>query len=328
MIFKSYEIERNLNILQNKILLFYGENYGFKEDIKKKIKFNNPKLIVKNYTQEEVLKNQESFYQELFNISLFEDKKIYFIEKSDDKILDLIINISEKLEEQKIYLYAEILDKRSNLRNHFEKSKELAIIPCYADNELTIKKIITEKLKNIKGVNSESIKIIIDNSNLDRSKLNIELDKIQTCFYDKELKNEELIELLNISENDNFNFLRDAAFKGQISSTNKLLNETIIEDDKSYFYLNSINQQLKKINDIVSIKNKSLEQAIETLKPPIFWKDKPHLILQAKKWNEAKIKKLFQETYDLEIKLKSNNNIIKGVLLKKLMIDICNLASA
>ena len=43
---------------------------------------------------------------------------------------------------------------------------------------------------------------------------------------------------------------------------------------------------------------------------------------------EEKIKSLFQKTYSLELKLKSNSNIVKKVLLKKLMVDICNLASA
>ncbi len=328
MIFKNYEIEQKISILKNKILLFYGENSGFKDDIKKEIKLSNSKSVIKNYSQEEILKNQDSFYEDLFNISLFGEKKIYFIEKSDDKILNLIENISEKLDDQKIFLYAEILDKKSKLRNYFEKSKLFAAIPCYPDNELSLKKIIIKRLKNIKGLNNDAIKIIINNSNLNRSKLNNELNKIETCFHQKDLKNDELIELLNINENDSFNILRDAALTGQSSSTNKLLNETIIDEDKSFFYLNSVNQRLRKINEILSIKGQSLEQAINALKPPIFWKDKPIMMLQSKKWDQEKIKKIFQETYKVEIKLKSNNNIAKKVLLKKLMVDICNLASS
>ena len=276
----------------------------------------------------EILKNEDDFYEELFNASLFGEKKINFIEKADDKMLEIIKKISKKLTDQKIFLFAEILDKKSKIRSHFEKSKDLAIIPCYADNELNLKKIITERLKKIKGLNSENIKIIIENSNLDRTKLNNELDKIETCFNDKEIKIAELIKLLNINENESFDKLRDAALAGQNNSTNKLLNETIIDEDRSFYYLNSINQRVRKILEIISIEGKSLEQAIDTLKPPIFWKDKPYIILQAKKWNQKKINKLFRETYNLEIKLKSNSNIIKKVFLKKLIVDICNLASA
>jgi DNA polymerase III delta subunit len=64
------------------------------------------------------------------------------------------------------------------------------------------------------------------------------------------------------------------------------------------------------------------------IKPPIFWKDKPHFIKQIKKWNLNKIKNILKKTYNLEIEIKSNASINKNVLLKKLIIDICMLANA
>ena len=81
--------------------------------------------------------------------------------------------------------------------------------------------------------------------------------------------------LLNLKIIDDFNNLRDEALKGDKLKTNKLLNETDIEPDKFSFYLNSINQRLIKIyigeerNEI-----KNLDEIIENIKPPIFWKDK------------------------------------------------------
>ena len=64
------------------------------------------------------------------------------------------------------------------------------------------------------------------------------------------------------------------------------------------------------------------------IKPPIFWKDKPIFIVQAKKWNFEKIKKILNQTFNLEIKIKSNSIIQKNILMKKLLIDICELANA
>ena len=34
-----------------------------------------------------------------------------------------------------------------------------------------------------------------------------------------------------------------------------------------------------------------MEQRINQLKPPIFWKDKPNFISQAQKWTKQKLKK-------------------------------------
>ena len=55
---------------------------------------------------------------------------------------------------------------------------------------------------------------------------------------------------------------------------------------------------------------------------------KPAFLKQAKKWNMNKIKKILDKTYSLELEIKSNSIVNKNILLKKLLIDICNLANA
>ena len=86
----------------------------------------------------------------------------------------------------------------------------------------------------------------------------------------------------NITYNEDFNLLKDAALTGNKITTNKLLNDTLIEPDKSVYYLNVINQRLNKLKEINNIKgSNSLEDKIKNLRPPIFWKDKNTFINQA-----------------------------------------------
>ena len=61
MNYKSYLVEQNINILKNNILLFYGENLGLKNDLKKKLMLNNSNAVVVRLTQEELLRNQNYF---------------------------------------------------------------------------------------------------------------------------------------------------------------------------------------------------------------------------------------------------------------------------
>ena len=323
MNYKSYIVEQNINILKNNILLFYGENHGLKNDFKKKLKLNNSNAVVVRFTQEEILKNQNYFIENLLNMSLFNEKKIYLVEQVNDKILGLLKNLNDKLDNQKIYLFGEILDKKSKLRSEFERSKKLDIVACYNDNEINIKKIILERLRGYEGLSTENVNLIIENSNLDRAKLNNELDKIETFFVNKKIRNPELTNLLNINENDNFNVLKNAVLSGNNKNANRLLSDTVIEDDKTFFYLNSINQRLFTLNELFSTKHKSVDQVLSSLKPPIFWKDKPHVIEQARKWNKNKIQKILRKTFDLEIKFKSNSILNKNVVFKELLLDIC-----
>ena len=99
MILKSYLIEKNLEDLKNKILLFYGENLGLKIDFKKKIKLINPKTIVYNLVQEEILKNPNNFFENLLNISLFSEKKIFFTEQVNDKILSILDSFIDRIDD-------------------------------------------------------------------------------------------------------------------------------------------------------------------------------------------------------------------------------------
>ena len=145
MIYKSYLVEQNIEILKNNILLLYGENLGLKNDLKSQIKKKFSKSEFVNFNQEDVLKNEEEFFRELLNISLFNERKVFFINQVNDKILELLKKIEPKIDSQKIFLFSELLDKKSKIRVYFEKSNNLGILPCYADNEITIKKIITNQ---------------------------------------------------------------------------------------------------------------------------------------------------------------------------------------
>ena len=135
--------------------------------------------------------------------------------------------------------------------------------------------------------------------------------------------------MLNIKINEDFNVLKDKAIVGDRISTNKLLNETVIDTDKNIMYLNSINQRLLKLLQLSAlIKETSLDNAIKNLKPPVFWKDKTTLTNQVRKWDNEKIRKALDQTYILEIQLKSNSTINSNILIKKLLVDICNLANS
>ena len=329
MIYKSYLIEQNINLIDKNLFLFYGENLGLKNELKDKIKFQNKKAEIINLSQDDIINNIDSFFNEILNISLFDEKKIYFINQVNDKILDAIKIIEPKIDSQKFYLMSELLDKRSKIRNYFEKSNNCGVVACYIDNEISFKKIIIERLKNYKGVTTENINLISDKCNLNRDKLNNELDKIYTFFLEKNIDRNKLEILLDNKINNDFSLLKDEAFNGNRIETNKLLSDTIINSEKNILYLNIINQRLLKLNEIFKlIGQTSLEKAIDMLKPPIFWKDKPAFLKQAKKWNINKIKKILNKTYNLELEIKSNSIVNKNILLKKLLIDICNLANA
>ncbi|MDC0937485.1 hypothetical protein OAR56_00615 [Pelagibacteraceae bacterium] len=329
MLYKSYLIENDIELLNKEnSFLFFGENYGLKNEIKDKIKYNNIHSEIILINQEELLKNNNFLYNEIQNISLFEKNKIFLIDQVNDKILDTIKEATQLIDKQKVYLFADLLDKKSKIRNYFEKTDHCGAVACYADNEMSIKKILISKLKGFQGLSPHNINLIIENSNLNRVKLNNELTKIITFFQDKIIKTEKLEILLDIKVNDDFNSLKDEALKGDKLKTNKLLSDTLMDAEKTILYISLINQRLNKLYEVQTLSEKTnIDDAISKLRPPIFWKDKPNFIIQNKKWNTKKIESSLKKTFDFEVKIKSNSILNKNVLMKKLIIDLCELAN-
>ena len=331
MIFKSYILEENFQTIENlRMFLFYGENYGLKKEFKENIKNLNKSKEILNFFQDEIIKNKNILINEISNKSLFNEKKIIFINEVNDKIIDVLDEIAEKIQDEKIFLFADILDKKSKLRGYFEKTKNGGIAACYQDNEITFRKIIMKKLSGYKGVSTEIINLVIQNTGLDRSKLNNEIEKIVSCYIDKQIDFEKIDLLLNTKTNEDFNLLKDAALNGNKINTNRLLSDTIFEKEDNIYYLNLINQRINKLNEIERLKkgNTNLENLISNLKPPIFWKDKPILIEQSKKWSKSKIRTALKKTYDAELEIKSNSSIDKNLLIKNLIIDLCTTANS
>ena len=328
MIYKSYLAEQNTRIIKENLILFYGENLGLINHFKNQIKLENKNCEFLLFNQDEVLKNQNLIFNEINNESLFGGKKIILINDVNDKILNLTEDL-EKNEKQQIYFFSNVLEKKSKIRSYFEKSKKCGIVACYADTEISLKKIILSQLKGFKGISTYNLNLILNNCKLDRVKLKNELEKIKTLFHNKEIEKEKLEKLLNENINNDFNILRDEALLGNKYKTNSLLSETEFEIEKNVYYLSLVNQRLNRLKE-VNIKNKNvkLTEAINNLKPPVFWKDKPVFEKQAKIWTSEKIHKILRSTHKIEIDLKSNNVVSKTLLIKKLMIDICEDATA
>ena len=329
MIHKSYIVEENIKSLKNKIALIYGENLGLLNTLKDKLKSDVAKNKGIIFLQDDLIKNPNLLINEIKNKSLFEENKYIIIDNVSDKIFKILEQIQNDIENNKIFLFAGTLEKRSKLRTHYEGSDDCDVVPCYSDNEISIKKLILRELKDFSGVNTQIVNTLIQNVGLDRLKIQNELNKLKVFFQDKNIKINKLENLLNNQEENDFNHIKDNALKGENNLTNKLLSSTVLEVEKIPLYLSIINQRLNKLKDFeILSKNVSKSEAINSLKPPVFWKDKPNFLLQAKLWDLKKLNDALNKTYNFEVTFKSNSYLNKEILIKKLLVDICLLSNA
>ena len=311
MIVKSFEINKKKFDNQN-FFLIYGENEGLKNEIINLLR-KNFEGNIENYDETQIISDNELFFNKLFNKSLFDNKKIIIVNRCSEKIHVIIENIIEKkISDIKIILNANILDKKSKLRNLFEKSDELIIVPTYKDTSITLADIAKKFFNNYKiSISSETINLLVSRCNGDRGHLKSELDKILIYMHDKKNINlEEIHKLTNLAENFSINELVDTSLLKNLQKTSEIINESNYKSEDGILILRTFLQKTKRLLNLYEKQNEHInfDTLINDYKPPIFWKDKPIVKRQLENWSKSKIKDLIVKINKTEIFLKKNSS--------------------
>ena len=312
MIIKSFELNK-LNKEKANIILLYGENEGFKNQVIVEHfinKFKNKK--VEKYDEIEILNNYENFLSNLLNKSFFDDEKIIIISRTSDKILSLVEEIFS-INDDKILLILNsgILEKKSKLRNYFEKEKNLICIPFYSDNINTLSSLANEffRKKNV-SISREIINLISERCNGDRKNLENELNKISIYLNgESKITLEEIEKLTNLAENYSISELADNCLSKNVKKTVKILNENNFTSDDCMQITRTLLIKLKRILELKKVceNENNIDDAISGFKPPIFWKDKTIVKSQILAWKKNEAEKLVNKISDIELLIKKNS---------------------
>ena len=324
MISKYYEI----NKFKNKInfFLFYGENEGQKIDVIQSSFKEFTKENTFKYTEKDVIENKQLLFESIYSKSFFENEKLILISDVTDKISDLIEKIiSDNVSDVIIILIAKRLDKKSKIRNFFEKEKIALIVPFYEDNLQTLitiaKKILSENKINL---SQENLNFIIERSQGDRISLKNELQKIVLLSKDKtKIDLNDISKITNLNENYSASELVDNCLCKNRKKTLNILNENIPSTEDNILILRTFLNKLKRLRKLRINFNGSnnIDQTINSFKHSIFWKEKDLIKQQIKMWELNDIETFIVDLSNTERLIKKNpqisNQIINNMILDK-----------
>ena len=330
MILKTFELNK---IKDNTIFyLLYGKNEGLKSDcINEIIKKEKGKIF--KYEEKQIKDEIEPFFENVLSGSLFDSNKIIIINRATDKIYEIILNLIDRnISNLKIILNADLLETRSKLRSLFEKNKNLICIPTYQDNSETLSRLAALILKkeNI-SISQQNMNLIVEKCNGDRQNLQNELGKIKNYSLNKKkISSDEILKLINLSENYGLSELIDNCLAQNKNKTIKILNENNYNTEDGIIILRTFLAKAKRILKLANQleRNNDMNKTINSAKPPIFWKDKEIVKIQLSKWKLKEIKKLIKNINDIELEIKKNYNnslyIISNFILEKSSFEINN----
>ena len=324
MILKSYELDKK-NLKNVKYFLFYGNNRGLIQESINKIQPSAKDKILK-YEEHEVIKNIDEFIENINNKSFFENEKFIIIFRTTDKLFKIIEEIIEKdIEDITILLVSDVLEKKSKLRNFFEKSKISICVPFYEDNLRTLNLLASNFFKEKKiSLSQQNINLLIERSRGDRINLYNELEKIENFLINKkQIKLEEILKLTNLSENYDLTELVDYSLTKNQKKTLNILNENNFANEDSIIILRIYIRKLKRLLKIhlENTNEKNIEKTISNFKPPIFWKEKDIIKEQLKIWDMDKIQKSLTKVNEIELLVKkypsNTTNLVTNFILEQ-----------
>ena len=311
MIIKNFELEK-LKSSVSKFHLIYGNNEGIKQDIINNYYIKNFDGEILKYDEQEILNQKEDFISTLLTKSLFESMKLIIISRATDKISELIAEISEeKVLETQIIIKSSNLDKKSKLRNLFEKEHHLICTPVYEDDVRSLNSVIQNFLRERKLNLSQEIKnILIERSKGDRINLKNELSKLENLSISKKkIDVEDVSKLSNLAENYSVFELGDNYLAKNSKKVSTILNENNYSAEDCILIIRTI---LNKSKRLLKIRNEidndtNINQVISSFNPPIFWKEKDIVKKQAQSWSTDEVKKIIYKANDLEAIVKKNS---------------------
>jgi len=328
-----------LNLFENgsdtcQPILLYGPNEGLVREnilkIKRLFKRKNTEEIT--FTGRSISDEPFIFSDEIQTMSMFNEKKIIFVEQPIDKNIELFeSNFTELPSGILIVVIANNLSKTSKIRKFFENSKDYFSCANYADDLKTNSKQIHELEKSINKVFDKDIKNYLNqNLSSDRMISKNEIDKIILLYAntDEEPRLEKIQTIFNDSADLGLNKISQLVFSGDASGVSIFLNKIFAEGVNSVAIIRTMLSYVQRIENtqIALKKTNDFDSAIRGLKPPVFWKDKDLFKLHCKKWpiNETILN--FNLLVDTELKCKSNY-ALTNILCERALIKIASKGS-
>ena len=324
--------ENFINFIDNntnnyKIILLYGPNGGlvnllFNNALKAlSIDIKDPFNVSKFFGQN-ILDDPSLILDTISTFSITSDKRIVLLDLCNaslkKEIIDnIIFSISNKIDKYLIIMKADNLGTQNELVKFTQNSNIGILVPCYDENSNQIKFDLSNIFKNNNFLFSNSFLLHLASKFSNDSSINkMELEKLDNFLINNNSVTEST--LLNlITDNTYFNLNKISNFcaQGDVNNAMFFYEKALAESISSIAIIRNLVKHFKMIEKILcSIKDgNNIENAINIMKPPIFFKDKQLFFVQTKLWNLQKVNLVLKRLIDAEIKCKS------GIFLDKLL---------
>lgn len=231
---------------------------------------------------------------ELAAMSLMCPRRVVMLREAEDGLLPIIEEaLSRRAPENYLVLYVtESLGATSKLRQWAERASDVGSVPCYKDEGSGLEQFIRDSLRGYGlRADTETLRLLAHQLSGDRQIILNELEKLSLYVGDEaEAVNLEDV-LASVGENNDRSFdeLNNAVAAGDMVGLCRLSDRLQMEGNHGLVLVRSVMRYILRLESIALKRDggMSADAAIESLRPPVFFKAKPALKAHSQRWNST-----------------------------------------
>ena len=314
------------------LILIYGPEEAEVNVSKQKIirflqKSEAEEIEVINIPYAAVRENPIALRDEMASLSLLNNKRVIVVTDAAATISkDLTEVIKRSKGSSTVIFIAGDLSKSSSMRKFFEEEINILAIACYKPDQMRLKKLVREYLdrggfKYQNEIVDTIVEILPANEHIIRNELN----KLSIYLgQQKQIAYEDIINAIGANAEISLDDLCAALVIGNVNQVQKYLNSLQSADVNFMLIIRVLANFLVKVIKLKGLieGGKNLEQAIFSLKPPVFFKQKDNLITAAKKLSLDQALSMFKTMVDIELKCKKGLAQPEVILNQELSLNI------
>lgn len=297
--------------------LLYGPeesviSYRFNFIAKKIVSDLSDPFLVSNISKERLKEDKSILADEFYSMSMLGGRKLIIVKDADNCVAQSLKAIFEDGDYHKksnnfLLIQGGDFNPSNSLRKISETNPNFVAIPCYQDDEKTIKNFISALLKNknIKFGN-DVIELLLEKFGKNRQVIISEVEKIITYLGDKkELEVSDLDDLVKSQDEISTDqFISSFANQNKSMAIN-LCEKLFINNNEPIMlirYLVNYFLKLQSAKILIEREDESVEEAVK--KQRLFFKVENEFKAQLNKFSLNKINMILNELSKLELKIK------------------------
>ena len=273
--------------------------------------------------------DQTRLADEAAALSLTGGRRVVAIKGATDTISDLLADLLQTVPADGALIVVEAgdLGPRSKLRKVFEGADNAAAVACYSDDDRAVESLVHETLssKNL-SVSRDALRYLCDNLGGDRLVSRSELEKLALYMGagsgdgGGEVTLSDAVACVGDSANMTLDDLAFAAASGDLEQVTRLIDRVRQEGTTAISILRVLTRHFQRLHLACGLmeEGKSPDEAMKSLRPPVFFKQTTAFRAQCSRWTTDGLETLLESIGQAEATCKttgSPSDIICGQLL-------------